>query len=167
MAQDTVTDTGRQVREVVALFERRDAFDRAVEALLADGFAREDLSVLSSHTSLDAADPSPPGDEAMLGLVGEMKYAFPLTTAGLIALVGGPITAPLAALVAAGIGGVAIKDYLDKLTSHPEPDEFARALEAGGVILWVRVADLDAERRAGAILERADGRNVHLAEREE
>ncbi len=35
--------------------------------------------------------------------MGELKYAFPLTTAGLIAIVGGPIEAALAALVAAGV----------------------------------------------------------------
>ncbi|MGQ9366366.1 hypothetical protein [Azospirillum sp. ST 5-10] len=165
MAQDT--DTPRQVREVVALFDRRADFDRAVDALAGAGFPREDLSVLASHTSLDAVTPTPPRDEALLGLVGELKYAFPLTTAGLIAIVGGPIAAPLAALVAAGLGGVAIKDYLDELTSHPEPDEFARALEAGGIILWVRVADAEAERQAGAILQREGGRNVHHALREE
>lgn len=170
MAQnsDTPAGTGREVREVVALYDSRADFDRAVEALTTAGFVRDDLSVLATHTSLDAADPpAPPRDEALLGLVGELKYAFPLTTAGLIAIVGGPIAAPLAALVAAGLGGVAIKDYLDELTSHPEPDEFARALEAGGIILWVRVADTAAEQRAGAILEREGGRNVHLSVREE
>ncbi|WP_448205138.1 hypothetical protein [Azospirillum sp. sgz302134] len=163
------SNAGREVHEVVALFETREAFDRAVAALLEAGFTREDLSILASHTSLEAADQRPPAprDEALTGLVGELKYAFPLTTAGLLAIVGGPIAAPLAALVAAGLGGVAIKDYLDELTSHPDTDEFSRALEAGGVILWVRVTDPAVEAKAGAILERHGGRNVHLAVREE
>jgi hypothetical protein len=166
MTQAPDSGNPQDISEVVAVFETRDAFDRAVAGLLAEGFARDDISVLASHTSLDAARPATPRDEALTGLVGELKYAFPLTTAGLIAIVGGPITAPLAALVAAGIGGAAIKEYLDELTSHPEPDAFANALEAGGVILWVRVADAAAEARAGAILERCGGRNVHLAVRE-
>lgn len=166
MTQAPYSGTPQDISEVVAVFETRAAFDRAVAELLAAGFAREDISVLASHASLDAARPAAPRDEALTGLVGELKYAFPLTTAGLIAVVGGPITAPLAALVAAGIGGAAIKEYLDELTSHPEPDEFANALEAGGVILWVRVADAAAEREAGAILERCGGKNVHLALRE-
>ena len=156
------------VREVVALFETRVAFDRAVAALLAAGFERDDLSVLASHTSLEAADKRPPAprDDALTGLVGELKYAFPLTTAGLLAVVGGPIAAPLAALVAAGLSGVAIKDYLDELTSHPNTDDFSRALEAGGVILWVSVGDAAREAEATRILEQSGGQNVHLSERE-
>ena len=169
MAQASNTANPGDVREVVALFETRESFDRAVAALLAAGFAREDLSVLASHTSLEAAErrPPTPRDEALTGLVGELKYAFPLTTAGLIAIVGGPITATVAALVAASIGGIAIKDYLDELTSHPDSSEFARALEAGGVILWVRVDNAKAEAEAGTILSREGGKNVHLVARED
>ncbi len=168
MTQTTELNATREVREVVALFTTRADFDRAVAALLESGFERSDLSVLASHTSLEAADPKAvkPRDEALTGLVGELKYAFPLTTAGLIAIVGGPIEAALAALVAAGLGGVAIKDYLDELTSHPKTDEFTRALEAGGVILWVSVGDANSELRASALLEREGGGNVHLATRE-
>ena len=162
-------NTVREVREVVALFKSRGEFDKAVAALLEGGFDRDDLSVLASHTSLEAADQGPqtPADEALTGLVGELKYAFPLTTAGLLAIVGGPIAAPLAAIVAAGLGGVAIKDYLDELTSHPDTDEFSRALEAGGVILWVRTAEVKDEVEAAEILGCNGGANIHLSVREE
>lgn len=164
MSAPTVSGTPEEVREVVGLFHTRAAFDRAVAALLDAGFAREDLSVLASHTSLEAAAAPPrPRDDALTALVGELTYAFPLTTAGLLAIVGGPITAPLAALVAAGVGGAAIKDYLDELTSHADTDAFARALDAGGVILWVRATDEAAETSAAAALEDAGGENVHLA----
>jgi hypothetical protein len=167
MTQMTEQTVPAEVREVVALFSTRAGFDRAVEALLAAGYDRADLSVLASHTSLEAADPKyRPRDEALTGLVGELKYAFPLTTAGLIAIVGGPIEAALAAMVAAGVGGAAIKDYLDELTSHPKPDEFTRALEAGGVILWVRIDTPDQEAQAAALLEREGGANVHVSVRE-
>ncbi|BAI72351.1 hypothetical protein AZL_017130 [Azospirillum sp. B510] len=167
MTQMTEKTVPAEVREVVALFSTRAGFDQAVDTLLAAGFDRADLSVLASHTSLEAAETkSKPRDEALTGLVGELKYAFPLTTAGLIAIVGGPIEAALAALVAAGVGGVAIKDYLDELTSHPKPDEFTRALEAGGVILWVRVETAEEEERATALLEREGGGNVHVSVRE-
>ncbi|CAO3421655.1 hypothetical protein [Azospirillum endophyticum] len=167
MTQLTEETVPAEVREVVALFSTRAGFDRAVDALLAAGFDRADLSILASHASLDAANPKgKPRDEALTGLVGELKYAFPLTTAGLIAIVGGPIEAALAALVAAGVGGAAIKDYLDELTSHPKPDEFTRALEAGGVILWVRVDGPEQEREAASLLEREGGGNVHVTVRE-
>jgi hypothetical protein len=158
----------KKVREIVALFENRVDFDRAVAALIRAGFERADLSVLSSHQSIDAAGrKGKPYDEALTGLLGELNYAFPLTTAGLIAIVGGPITAPIAALVAAGVGGAAVKEYLDEVTSHPQTDEFARALEAGGVILWVSIGDDPAkEMKAQEALTLAGGRNVHVAERE-
>jgi hypothetical protein len=161
--------SGKQVREIVALFTDRPTFDKAVTALLRAGFDRNDLSVLATHESLDAAGrPGRPYDEALTGLVGELNYAFPLATAGLIAIVGGPITAPLAALVAAGISGVAIKEYLDEVTAHPHTEQFAAALEAGGVVLWVNVGQ-DAARETLAVktLEATGSRNVHPAERTE
>lgn len=162
------TGGGGRVREVVGLFEGRAAFDAAVGALLAAGFERADLSVLSSHESLDAAGrPGKPRDEALTALVGEMSYAFPLTTAGLIAIVGGPVTAAVAAAVAAGVGGAAIKEYLDEVAATPHTDDFARALEAGGVILWVRAGrDAAREDLARRLLEEEGGRNVHAVERE-
>lgn len=162
------TDRASPVRELVALFETREAFDRAVQSLLAAGFQRTDLSVLASHDSLDAAGrPAKPTDEALTALIGEFKYAFPLTTAGLIAIAGGPITATLAAVVAAGVGGAAVKEYLDAITDHPHTDEFARSLEARGVILWVRVSDAAAEETAASLLTQAGGRNVHPVVRDE
>jgi hypothetical protein len=164
------TSGERGVREVVALFRSRAEFDLAISMLLSAGFGREDLSVLSSHESLDAAGrPGKPRDKALTALLGELSYAFPLTTAGLIAIVG-PIAAPIAAVVAAGVGGAAVKEYLDEITATPHTGDFARALEAGGVILWVNVGtatqpDTAHEERARALLRRAGGMNIHVAER--
>lgn len=165
------SETGRTVREMVALFGDRASFDAAVAALLKAGYDRADLSVLSSHESLDAAGkPATPVDEALTALVGDLSYAFPLTTAGLIAVVGGPITATTAALIAAGLGGAALKEFLDEITATPHTEDFARALESGGVILWVRLPpeaehDPAVAEALRATLEAAGGRNVHVVER--
>lgn len=168
MDRNSRRKSARTVREMVALFENRPDFDRAVVALMRAGFDRTDLSVLSSHESIDVAGrPAMPRDEALTALLGDLNYAFPLTTAGLIAIVGGPIAGPIAALVAAGVGGAAVKEYLDEVTAHPETEDFARALEAGGVILWVCVDDDPTrEQRARDALTASGGRNVHVAERE-
>lgn len=158
-------------REIVALFRSRAEFDLAVSLLLSAGFGRADLSVLSSHESLDAAGrPGKPRDEALTALLGELSYAFPLTTAGLIAIVGGPVAAPIAAVVAAGVGGAAVKEYLDEITATPHTEDFARALEAGGAILWVNVGtasqpDSASEDKARTLLARAGGTNIHVVER--
>jgi hypothetical protein len=157
------------VVEVVGLFENRHTFDCAVEALLTGGFQRTAISVLASHTSLEASAPNPaaPQDDALTALVGELSYAFPLESAGLLTVVGGPISGSIGALMAAGIGGMALKEYLDELTSHPDTDAFAKALEEGGLVIWVQVADDAEEAKAGEILSAEGAVNVHLSRRVE
>lgn len=155
------------VVEVVGLFENRHAFDCAVEALLTASFPRTAISVLASHTSLEASAPNPaaPQDDALTALVGELTYAFPLESAGLLTVVGGPITGTIGALMAAGIGSMALKEYLDEVTSHPDTDAFAKALEEGGLVIWVQVADEAEEAKAGDILTAEGAVNVHLSRR--
>ena len=163
-----MSDTDRPAppaREAVGLFAERAKFDAAVAALLAAGFDRTDLSLMGSHDSLDAAtDEEAPVDDALRALLGEARGVEPLTWAGGIMLAGGPVLAGIAGLIAAGIGAVAVKDVLAELLSAPDHDEFERALEAGGLILWVRCTD---DGRAGAaldILRAHGGQNVHMHE---
>ena len=97
------------------------------------------------------AHPWPPSS-----LADEIKYIGPLTVAGIIVLSGGPVAAGIAALVGAGLGGAALKEILDRYTtSHTE--EFAAALTAGAVLLWVRCTSGEQERRALALLRRPAG----------
>jgi hypothetical protein len=150
--------------EMVGLFADRETFERAVEALLGAGFERADLSVLASHESLEAAGrPGKPWREAMLAMVGELKYEGPLVASGAIFLAGGPVAATIAAVIGAAVGGVAAKDVLEEVTAKPHTEDFARSLAAGSVILWVRAIDEDREAQARALLEAAGARNVHLA----
>jgi hypothetical protein len=149
-------------REVVALFADRESFEAAVEALLAAGFERSDLSVLASHQSIDAAGSAGRDWHQVLpALVGELKYEVPLVASGAVLLVGGSLAATIAGIVGAGVGGMAVKELIDEVTSTPHSDEFARAVEAGSVILWVRAADGDAEARASDVLRQAGGANIH------
>ena len=150
--------------EVVGVFADRGSFERAVAALLEVGFERADLSVLASHDSLDAAGrPGRPWREAMLALVGELKYEGPLVASGAIFLAGGPLAASIAAIIGAAVGGVALKDVLGEVTSQPHTEDFARSLAAGSVILWVRVADETGELRACSLLTSSGAGNVHAA----
>ena len=149
------------IREAVASFADREHFRRAVSDLLANGFDQTDLSVLASHQPLTAADEDP-GALTAAGLSEEIKYIGPLTVAGIILLSGGPIAVTMAALIGAGLGGAALKEIFDDYTAPPHRNEFAAALEAGAVLLWVRCADPDLETRALRILEEAGGRHVHI-----
>lgn len=153
-------------REVVGTFSDRAHFEAAIDRLLNAGFSRADLSVLSSHDSLDvAAHQGKPWKDVLTALVSEVKYEGPLVAAGLIALAAGPVGATIAGLVAAGIGGAAFKELLDEVSAIPDSDDFARALAAGSVILWVMVKDQLEEERAKAVLLDAEAQNVHVFER--
>ena len=152
------------IREAVASFPDRAHFHRAVSNLLAAGFAQSDLSVLASHDSLAAAGEPVVGKPSLLpaGLSDEINYIGPLTLAGFIVLSGGPIAVALAALVGAGLGGAAIKEFFDNYTAPRHSDDFQAALKAGAALLWVRCEDPDRELTATRILEEAGGRHVHI-----
>ncbi len=166
-AETRVTNSAaRSVREVVGLFRDRQSFEAAVAALLKAGFERSELSVLASHESLDAAGkPAKPWRDVLTALVGDLKYEGPLVASGAIALAGGPATAALAGIVGAAVGGMAAKEFLEEVTAQPHTEDFARSLEAGGVILWVRGEDDAQCRRASDILITEGGTNVHVSER--
>src|SRR5271167_3400885 len=152
------------IREAVASFPDREHFRNAVAALLAAGFERSDLSVLASHDSLAVAEEpaGTPREVLRAGLSDEIKYIAPLTVAGIIVLSGGPIAIALAALVGAGLGGAALKEFFDDYTASRHSEAFAAALKAGAALLWVRCADPDRELVATRILEEAGGSHVHV-----
>ncbi|HIJ61061.1 MAG TPA: hypothetical protein HPQ04_00060 [Rhodospirillaceae bacterium] len=158
--------SSRTRSEVVGIFSTRRDFDCAVQSLLAAGFQRSDISVLASHDSIDAAQTAVAGwKERLVALVGELKYEGPLITAGLIALATGPVGAAIAALIAAGVGGAAVKEFLDEVTAKPHSEDFVRALEAGSLLLWVDIADPARRPQAIDILTAAGGANVHANQR--
>ncbi len=147
--------------EIVGRFARRGDFTAAVEALRAAGFGHADLSVLDTHESIDAAgEPGEAWRDALAGMVGEIKYVGPITTAGLIAVAAGPVGALIAAAVAAGFTGAALRDLLEKVEATPHTEAFARALENGTVLLWV-AGEGERLREAEAILEANGAEDVH------
>jgi hypothetical protein len=150
-------------REAVASFAAPDQFRDAVRRLLAAGFTSSDLSVLATHDSLEVAGyPAKPGGNLLAGLTDEVNFLAPLTLAGFVLVSGGAVAAALAALVGAGLGGAAIKEVLDRYTANRHSAEFAAALQAGAVLLWVRCADTALEAAAARLLDEAGGRNVHI-----
>ncbi|MDP6572929.1 MAG: hypothetical protein QGI63_11030 [Rhodospirillales bacterium] len=155
----------KAVREVVGLFADRESFEAAVAELTEAGFARTDLSVLGSHESLDAAgEPGKQWKDALIALVGELKFEVPLVASGAIVLAGGPTAALIGGLIGAAVGGIAIKDVIGEVTATPHTEDFARAVEAGSVILWVRADAAAGEDAAGVILRANGGTNVHVHE---
>jgi len=154
------------VREAVGVFKDRASFEAAVHHLLEAGFEHADLSVLDGHESLDVAgEPGKPWKDVLTALVGEIKYEGPLVAAGAILLAGGPTAALIASIIGAATAGAAAKEVLDEVTSTPDSEDFANALAAGGLILWVSCADEAREQQALKLLEQFEGTNVHIHER--
>lgn len=164
------TDTGQAgpntAREVVSLFSDRDSFEAAVGGLMEAGFDRADLSVLGSHESIDAAGhPGKPWKDVLTALVGELKYEGPLVAAGAILLAGGAMAATIAGIIGAAVGGIATKELLAEVTATPHTEDFARSLDAGSVILWVRVETDEDQKKAAELLDRCGGANTHVHQR--
>ncbi len=151
-----------KVTEVVGRFSGREEFTAAVEVLLGAGFVPSDLSVLDTHEALSAAGTSGEAwQTALAGLVGEIKYVGPITAAGLIAIATGPVGTAISAAAAAGLTGAALAELLTTVRATPHTERFARALESGALLLWVRVADADREVMAANVLARHGAADVH------
>ena len=149
--------------EAVGLFADRDSFEAAIKALLDAGFDHADLSVLSSHESIDAAGkPGKTWQDVATALVGELKFEVPLVASGAVFMVGGPIAATVAGLIGAAGVGIAAKEVIEGVTSSPHTEDFARSLAAGSVILWVRTSDAEKQDAALAILRETGGQNIHM-----
>jgi hypothetical protein len=158
------------IREAVASFASKAELRAAVAQLLAAGYRPADLSVLASHDSLEVVGEVPgyqakPGASLLAGLTDEVSFLGPLTVAGIVVLSGGAVAAGIAALVAAGLGSVALKELLDRYAANEHSAQFAAALKAGAVLLWVRVDDPAQEATALRVLAEAGGRNAHMHER--
>jgi len=151
------------INEIVGILENRESFEEAVAALLKVGFERTDLSVLSSHESIEAAGkPAKPLKDVMTALVGEIRFEGSMVASGAIFLAGGPIGEIIGAVVGATVGGVALKEVLDEVTATPHTEDFARAADAGSIILWVRALGEDKQEKAQRILLDLGAGNVHL-----
>lgn len=149
--------------ELVGLLHDRDTFETTVENLLACGFARTDISVLSSHESLEVAGkPAKPIKDVLTALVGEIRYEGPLVVSGGVFLAGGPIGEAIGLVVGAAIGTTAIKEVISEVTSTPHTEDFARAVEAGSIIIWVRTPGEAEQEKAREVLLGAHAENVHL-----
>jgi hypothetical protein len=157
-----LNDTPTHVTEVVGRFDDRESFTAAVEALRKAGFSQNSLSVLDTHQSLEAAKGERRAwQDVLSGMTSEVTYIGPLATAGFIAVAAGPLGAMIASLMAAGIGGLALREALEEVEATPDTEAFAKALESGALLLWVWAEDLGDQTRAREILERHGGKDVH------
>lgn len=174
------------VREAVAVFDTEDALQGAIDELLVSGFGRADLSLLASEEAVveklgsryqkvadleDVPDiptaayvsPESTGD-AEGAIIGALMYVGAGIVMGPVAAAGAGIASILGgAVIGGGVGG-AIGTVLAIAIGMDHAQHIEEQLEHGGLLLWVRVWDLDHERRAIEILARFAGRDIHVHE---
>ena len=169
------------VTEAVAVFHDVSDLDAAVEELRAAGFDRDDISLLATEQAVSRKlghryerveeledDPAAPRvayrTRASLGdsedrLIGSLTYLPAVVAAGTVVASAGVVAAAVTGTAIAGaLIGTVLSHWLDK--SHAE--HLQEQLDRGGLLLWVRTPDAEAQQRALAILTRHSAHDVHI-----
>jgi hypothetical protein len=174
------------VHEAVAVFSSERELQGAIDELLISGFSRSDLSLLANEAAVvdklgqryervsslednpvvpSAAYVSPEtrGD-AEGAVIGALMYVGTGVLMGPIAMAGGGVASILGgAAIGGGIGG-AIGAVLAAAIGIEHANHIEEQLRHGGLLLWVRVWDLDQKVRALEILTRFSRQDVHVHE---
>lgn len=170
-------------REAVAVFHDVSDMDAAVEELRAAGFEKGDISLLASEHAVERKlgqryerveeledEPEAPRTayrtrlsvgESDDMIVGSLTYLPAVVAAGVVVASAGVVAAAVTGTAIAGaLIGTVLTRWLDK--HHAE--HLQEQLDHGGLLLWVRTRDEDAERRALHILTQHSAHDVHVHE---
>jgi hypothetical protein len=172
------------IREAVGVFHEEKSLQAAVDALLIAGFDRSYLSLLAGQDSIEAKlghrfekvseledDPEVP-TQAYIGtdsraegkgvLVGVLFYVGACAAAGAVVASGGTAAAALIAGAVAGGGGGLIGAAFARFLEQRHAHRLQEQLDRGGLVLWVRTPDEEAERRAVEALRANGADDVHV-----
>jgi hypothetical protein len=135
---------------VAGLFKTRSSAERVVEALVADGFSRDDISLLMSDATrgrefaLQMATKAPEGAAAgaaiggVLGAVAAGLVALGLVVVpGLALVAAGPVVATLAGLGAGAAAGGLTGALIGLGLPEHEAKFYRDAIEKGGILVGV------------------------------
>lgn len=170
--------------EAVGIFHDAQALQAAADALLIEGFDRADLSLLAAQETVEqklghayssigelADDPQVATQaytgedsltEAKAATVGVLFFVGAMAAMGAVVASGGTLAAAIGGALAAGGTGGAIGAVLAGLMERHHAEALQRQLDKGGILLWVRTADSEHERRALEVLKDKGGEEVHL-----
>jgi hypothetical protein len=179
MAKAGTTEAGS--REAVGVFDDWSTLEAAVDELKAGGFAGDDISLLAGHVTVEEKlghmyarvqdaedDPAAPRTAFVSSkgigqredfVIGSLTALPPLMAAGIVVASTGAVAAAIAgtAVVGATLGTV-----LARWMDQRHADWLQEQLDRGGILLWVRTPDQEAEKRAAAILSRHSGKSVRI-----
>jgi hypothetical protein len=168
------------VQEVVGFFDDPERLYAAISEIVRAGVDRAEISLLArdevaehalarESTRALAEDPNAPRGAPMTDT--DMRQGRTLATSlgaviaafaasGVTVLTGGAAAAAIAAAVAAGgIGFVGAA--LGKVAGEERARFLREQIDRGGILLWVRIKDSNAERRIQEILARHGAAAVH------
>jgi hypothetical protein len=175
-----------RVLEAVGVFANPDALEAAVDELENAGFDRASISVLGSddeikkrigrfyHSVAEIEDDMRAPRASLVSLRTRFKeeataIAFPLYVGGLAGVAavvasGGALALAIAAAIIGSATGASLGGLLASAIAEHHAKQIEELIAQGGLVLWVKIADDDATRRALAVLENAGARNVHIHE---
>jgi outer membrane lipoprotein SlyB len=171
-------------REAVGVFADPATLETAVDELEVSGFDRAAISVLGTdkeakeqiarfyRTIKEVADSERAPRRAFVSrdsrtegeaaVVGIPLYMGGLAGAAAVAAAGGALAFAVAATLIGGIAGASLGAIMATAIARRHSAQIQDRLEKGGLILWVSVANPDAEKRALVILEKMGARDVHV-----
>jgi len=171
------------LREAVGVFTTANDLQEAIDELQSCGFHRAELSVLANEEAVRKklggslaipaiedntvapratyVSPEAIGD-AQGGMVGGLVYAGATLAAGAIIVSGGTIVAAIVAATLVGGAGGIIGTLLASWLGHDHAHYLQTQIDHGGLLLWVRTRDTNAEERATDILKRHSARDAHV-----
>lgn len=163
------------MKNVTALFDNRAQADEAVDALIANGFVPEDVSVLMTETTrgreFGLVDHSKAPEGAALGattggIAGAVLAAIAATASlaipGIGVLVGGPLIAALAGAGAGGAAGTLIGALVGSGIPEHEARFLSTGVQKGGILVGIRT-DAKNVRFAKELLGRHGGVSLKAA----
>jgi outer membrane lipoprotein SlyB len=187
MASTGEDDTGTDAdtcREASAVFTSAKELQSAIDALLASGFTRDDLSVLGSEKALhakfgakipDAAEladipDTPRGtfvssdtrSEGLAALAGIPVYIGGAGAAAIAGVGGAAVLATAGAALGAGLAAGALGLYCAKRMEKRHADQIDKHLDHGGLVLWVRTDDQGEEVKAMQVLRSKDASDLRM-----
>jgi hypothetical protein len=169
------------VIEAVAVFHDVADLDKAVEALIAAGFDKDDVSLLASEAAVEEKlgqryerveemedDPAAPRvayrtladfAENERAIANSLTFLPAMLAAGTVVASAGVVAA---AITGAAVGGAVLSTVLARWLDKTHADHLQEQLEHGGLLLWVNTSTKDKQEAAVHILKAHAASDVHV-----
>jgi hypothetical protein len=169
--------------EAVALFHDVKSLQAAIDELLTSGFDQGCLSVLGNEKAIEDKlghsygstkdledNPNVPRatwvpDESIVAeaaCIGTPAYLSAIIGSLMVFASGGTLLGGVAIAAVAGGAGATVGTALAGIVGHEHAKHLNENLNRGGLLLWVRTRDVEAEKKALDVLRRHSGQDVHL-----